>query len=625
MPVAHRLLPRPSLRRPRLLASALAASALAASALALLSACSSVRTEHPLQYAPQHSLYAVANLEPPPEAAQAFDAQLLRPLQPMWDSLLQLLSEDPKTTESPRAQRMLQWLREVDRTAKEQGLKGFGLAPDALFALYEVQLRPVLRIGLHDVPRARAQIEQLLAALGLTPQEHQLSQHASYWAIPLSEQPLPPLPLPAGQEQAQAVQQALQELQPQLLLGLIGQHLVLAIEPGNGPALPAAQLLGLEKPAQNLYQAKTLHEVNQRHGFLPYGVTAWMASERLLPLFGLGGDAQLAQQRRITTLPPSCAADAAALAAQLPELASGITHWDAKRKERRSTVVLEQALRQGLAALPGQLPQAPSGQSAVKPLLEIGLSLRLDKLASWLQQQSSALAAHRSDCLALQPLQQLARQPDLPRALAPLYAIGPNIHGFYAMLTGMDFESMLRQGPSQPQPEIEVAMLFLSDNPQALHSYASLIDKELARQPLQAGAEPRPLPPGTFSAAPHLPAWLGLGQGGVGLAVGPSALPALKQLMQQPAQSLGALFQLRYYGSLLGDGLLRISQQGYEEYLNKAQEQLPERAAEIDASQQWATPIFNSMAEFLRNLHTIESRLGVGPLGLDHYSSLQLQ
>lgn len=601
-----------------------ALAALCAAALAL-AACSSARNDHPLQYAPHDSLFVVANLEPLPKHAREFEERFYAPFKRTLAPLAAAVENSPPDT--PQRQRLQDLLLPALRTAQTEGLAGFGIDEAPLFAAYEIELRPVLRVTLKDAQRTRQFIGQL-AGLSEPAIAEQKAGDASYWAIPLEPSQ------ENAQENLPASGQKLRQLQ--MIVGVVQQQLVIALDQTDHP-LPVARLLGLEKPAQNMHQSKALEEVNRRHGFLAYGATVWLPTERHLRLLEI-----VDKEKSLLNpaLQPTEISQITALVADLPEIASGITHWDARRLDRRTTlVVASQEMRDDLATLPGKLPAAAAIGTPIRGVIEAGTSLQLDKLAAFIQKQWQQLHP-RYEVL------QGIDSGELARMLAPLYAVGSTANGLYMRLTEIDLSQW---SPDKRLEELQdpdllphMAIIASTDNPRALLSYIALameLPPQLSQMqpgaivPLSGAAHPSP------ELAEHMPAWLGMGQNSMGMGMGKNAETTLKALLDEAPQPQNTLLMARYNGTLLADAFAHASVRNFEQYEQAARNRIaagepgteqnnaPDEkrsAEELARESEMLKEYLKSVAEILRNIQQFEGHIGIGKLGIDHHGSITL-
>lgn len=603
-----------------------------------LSACSSNTPQHPLQYAPANSLWVAANLEPLPEPARQFQNTVTAPLKALWAQWYPLLKNDLAQKDSAKAQRGQQFLSYLEQSLAQPGLSGFGIAPDALYALYEVELHPVLRINVADPAKLRQLITEIETIDG-RPFESQQLEGLTVWRFPLSN--IKPKEL--VDQVGKITQQDLQELQdlastgntataPHLLLALSDKDAVLTFERPTETTL-RPQLLGLEKPKNNMWEAKTLQKVNERHGLSPYG-TLWLETARLLELAGIAPENASAEvqaqakQRSIirTSLSGACVRELTQLGAKAPELVVGITQMNETQFKAKMTLALDAELREDLRQL-----QAPlQGWQAQPGLMEMGMSLRIDKLAGLLQKTINAVNAKPFECEPLHALNEIARNPKAIQTLAPLYAMGGTATGLYMRLTSMEMrgETPIPQG----------VMLANSANPRALLAYVAMATPGLAQLNIQPGMPPQAIEiPSPEWQELGIPTAVALSDKAIGLSAGASGAAELQSLLAQAETEPAPFMFSRYSGAFFADALEPIAATAYEQYEAKAKQaqvELQDNGAEpqTDSERQQQAQIreharqaMRTAWDWVRLFKTVGDATTVGTQGLEYQFSIELQ
>lgn len=639
----HSSITSPILPRTRWLKSPVVQWSLLASAV-LLSACSSQAPEHPLQYAPANSLFVAANLEPLPDQARQFQATVSAPLKALWAQWLPYLEKDLPQDE--RGQRVQHFLHYLNQTLTEQGLAGFGIAPNALYALYEVELHPVLRLAVSEPAKLRQLIAEIETVSGRSFDTAQL-EGLTYWRIPLSDikpqqlvDQVEKLSLQNLQDAPWADLEQLPQwsgtdspaLAPQLLVAISDKDLVITFERPTEAAL-RPKLLGIEKPADSIWEAKTLQKVNERHGLSPYG-TFWLETARVLQLAGIAPEnasakeQEQAKQRSVihTSLSGACVRELTQLAAQVPELAVGVTEMNATLFKAKMSLALEPAVREDWRQM-----QAPlQGWQAQPGLMELGMSMRIDKLAAWLQKTINAVNAKPFECEQLQPLNAIAKSPKATQTLAPLYAVGSTATGFYARLTDMEMQG------DAPIPKGLV--LAQSANPRGLLAYLSMMTPKLAQMNIQPGMAPQPFTVASEQwQAFNIPTLIALSDTALGVAAGDAAATQMQSLLA-PAETAPAPFSFsRYSGALFADSMEPIMWDAYAKYEAQAQ-QAKEELAEHEAStlpdaaaqqqeqelKEQAHQAMRTAWNWVRLFQTVGDATTVGTQGLEYQFFIQL-
>ncbi|THU03975.1 hypothetical protein E9531_04375 [Lampropedia puyangensis] len=563
-----------------------------AASVSVLMGCAANAPEHPLAFAPEQSLYVAANLAPPSEQAQVFSQTATQPLKAIWTQWYPILRKS-WLQEEPENSSVV-FLDYVNDTLSTQGMAGLGFNSPTYYALYEVDLHPVLRISLKEPEKLRTFIAKWEKSTNqvFTPQT---LDGTTYWRVPLSSlQPdnlaekvealkqrseeleqwpnldaipdldnIPNLPVPAAPNTEKALD---------VVFAINDHYAIITLQSVNDDT-PLPLLLGQQKPKRSIWDAQTLQQVNTRHSLSPYG-TFWLDTSRLLPLLGIPAAPQSPQpesphDRSLlkTPLSAACQREITLLASHMPEVVAGTTQVDAKQLHAKLALALTPEIRQDLQRLQAPLP----GWDAAPNLMEVGVSLRLDQLANIVQKYIQRIQAQPWECEWFEPLNQLVQSPKSIQVLAPLYAAGNTATGMYMRATGLTMQD------DTPIPE--GVLLAASPNPRALFAYLSMAIPELGKLNVQPGMAPQQitLPEGQWNTA-NLPVWVGMSEQAVGVALGVSAKSELEHLLQQHTSGNSPLTFSRYSGTLFADVLQPIMQHAYEEYERKLQASRNEEA-----------------------------------------------
>jgi hypothetical protein len=357
----------------------------------LLAGCGHKDRNAPLAFVPADTPYVTASLEPMgDDARQALlaqaDAQLPAQLAQMDDLA------DRLEARNPAAARLL---RALAGAFKGNTVEGFahdaGLDLKGRFAFYGLGLAPVLRLELSDPKAFDGFVHRFETAYGT--------------------------PFDSASVGGQAYRRVVSaETHTQLVIATIGKQAVLALLPADLPQ-PALRLaLGLDRPVQSLQDSGALADLAKARDYQPW-LVGELDVQRLLPLvaggkdplfaalFKAGAERESAQTgepvANLTRIPPSCPADAARIAARVPQVSFGYTRLDAKHQDSRIDVALASDITQAFAGLKVDLPGL--GVDASAPF-ELSLALPMAELRDFWLAQADAVAATPFACPALADL-----------------------------------------------------------------------------------------------------------------------------------------------------------------------------------------------------------------------------
>ena len=143
----------------------------------------------------------------------------------------------------------------------------------------------------------------------------------------------------------------------------------------------------------------------------------------------------------------------------------------------------------------------------------------------------------------------------LNRPIPPLVT---NLHGARLNVSGISMSD-------GDQPEMAGTLVLFMRNPQMLIGMAQMFSPELAGLDLRPGGSPQSVPAELLPQLQGMPAWLGLSETGLGLAVGANqdaALPAALTAGSADSAILSFGMDLSAYSELLAMGLANLPGQG---------------------------------------------------------------
>lgn len=483
----------------------------------------------PLAYAPADTAYVFANLEAMPEEVVDLWRELLAPLDRAFrNSLGELRAAHAPGPEAGDGDRARLWaiLELLEDKLSVEGWENIGIHADALWALYGIDLVPVLRLEVAAPERLRAFIAELEQRAGKPFPVARLGEQ-EYWHFPL------PGKKPDGA----------------IVMALVDRHLVLTADLADDPS-SLGRLLGLEAPARSLLDSGELLAVNREYGFSPHGTAVFDLRRVMAQLLGGDGrDTWFSQllAREGEPLGAECRSEFQALVEKTPRLVSGYTRLDRQRQESVGILEMDAQLRQSLSGLAAPVP----GLGQTRTGMEIGLGINLDRLAGFLQAQARAIKESPFTCKHLLGLNAAA--DSTATASAGLYGASGLISGLRIHL------QRLTLADSGMPDQVEGTLILASPSPAALLGMAHSFMPPLAQLELVPGDEPVPLDMEGIPGADALPrAWAALGNSALGVAVGEDSHQGLVQDLAAAGPDPAPLLYMGYQGSFYAELMRQV-------------------------------------------------------------------
>jgi hypothetical protein len=495
----------------------------------LLAGCGHKDRSAPLAFVPADTPYVAANLKPVDAAtrqallAQA-DAQLPAQLAQMNDLA------DRLETRNPAAARLLHALAATFKGHTIEGvMHDAGLDPGGRFAFYGLGLAPVLRFELRDPRAFDGFVHRFETAYGAALDSASIG----------------------GQAYRRAVSA---QTHTQLVIATVGKQAVLALLPADLPQ-PALRLaLGLDRPAQSLQDSGALARLASARDYQPW-LLGELDLQRLLPLVASGKDPLFAALFRagaeresaqtgepvanLTKIPPGCPADAARIAARVPQVSFGYTRLDAKHQDSRIDVALASDITRAFAGLKVDLPGLDTDASAP---FELSLALPMTELREFWLAQADAVAATPFACPALADLNAGFARLGQTMQQAAMPPFG-DILGLHVALD--DFSP----GPDQRLPKFSGRVLLATRNPAGLLGMGQMAAPALAQVRVPNTGVPTPLPP-HLAAMFGEPAWAAMNDHALALAVGAGEDARLAAALAAPSGEAGHLMRMHLDGGM---------------------------------------------------------------------------
>ena len=513
-----------------------ARSGLAVSLALAIAACGGQKgasdPDAPLAFVPAQSPYVFANLEPIPRAVSESWLRLLEPLQAGYNESLTRAREVAAGKNDPEANKMLAFMELFADKFSLEGWEKIGFNPQGLFALYGVGVQPVMRMSLSNPDAFRAFVGQVEGLIGMPAPVAEVDGQ-SYWRFQPEKSP-----------------------DVAVVVAIIGQQLVATLDIAHGEPLQA--LLGLQRPQQSMIDGADLRGINKQYGYLDYG-TMLVDSRRLIDAV-VGADesastllTRMAAAEGQPPLSAACRSEFQAIAANTPRMVAGYTRLDETHQNAGVVLETENAIAQALKALAAPV----AGLGAAKEGVEFGFSMRLDKLAEFIQARASAIRANPYTCEYLAGLNKGAEE--VGQQLAGLYMAAGLFTGARVLVT--DFQVDAEGKPSS----FDGAVVLSAPNPASLIAMAKGFVPQLAQIDLVPGAAPTAVdlaqmgvPDGSVG-----PAFAAITDSSLGLSIGANADTRLSGYLGEAATTPAPLFHMGYSGAFYGK-LMRQFESAFE-------------------------------------------------------------
>lgn len=497
----------------------------------LMAACgrSDDAVKSPLAYVPADTPYVFANIERmPTEVTDAWLA-LLEPMgEGMRQSVARARERMVSDSASDEGRVTLALLELAESTMSVEGWRRIGMRTDTLAAIYGVGIVPVLRMDLADPDAFRAFVADIERRAETTAPMAEV-EGQSYWRFPLGK---------ASDEDAGG--------EFAVVLAVIGDHLVATMDFGSEPAELAA-LLGLRAPTRNLAESGELEQVNRRLGLGPHGTLLVDTRRLLAALLDDAGPLGRRMARDAKSLSPECRREFEGFAEVMPRMISGYSQLDTSRMVSDSLFELREDLARGLMPLAAPVPGL--GRVDEAAVLDFGFSMKLDKLAEFVQAQASAIRAEPYTCEHLASLNESAQQ--VGQQLAGLYMAAGWFTGMRFALTGLVWPD-----DAEMPTEFEGAFVLASPSPSGLIGMVRGFVPALADLDLSSDAPPQRVDPRQFGAemVPEQmpPMFAAVREQALGIGFGEAAAARLPDQLTAPAGEPLPLLYVGYDGATYG-------------------------------------------------------------------------
>ncbi|KKW68866.1 hypothetical protein AAV94_02755 [Lampropedia cohaerens] len=544
----------------------------------------------PLAFAPADTAFAFGNLKQAPKDYQALNTRWVSQLGgALRDSLERARRVAAERIEDPQAKQRADAVLALfqERVGQPGGLASMGLDENGLFAFYEVNAVPVLRLELADPDKFSAFIEEVQQRAGLPlPQEEIDGQ--KYWYFDTAEAEAP---------ESQA---------PRLISAIVGKHLVLTLDVRSDQA-PLTAALGLQRPEQSVVSEGVITNLNKQYGYLAGGASGFVDVKRVLAdvIGEEGKDTWLSTklaQKPDWHVDASCRSELQALADKAPRFVAGATALSSKQADIHTLWEVEPTLASDLVQLAAPVPALGTERGQ----FVFGAGLNLSSAAALLQKQFAAVNAAPFQCAYLQGLNEMASNS--AEAIGIMYAASSWINGFRLELSNIDIENAQGAG----------TLLVASPNPMALIGMVQTFVPEVATLGLAPGGEPKQLD--TAMAQLFLgeeqTVWAAVSDKALGVAVGEENRQALQTAINAPAAEVPPLLYLGVAGSVYADLMQDLDKEDLEAFSD----------SEFEALFNYITwPLNMAAAELYREMDYIEVQTTLTARGVETTQSIALK
>ena len=495
----------------------------------MLAACGHKDKDAPLAFVPADTPYVVANLDIMDDGTRA--ALLAQADAQLPSNLAQLdAAADRLAAKDPDGARLLRALRaEFNGKSVETFAQGVGLDLKGYSALYGLGLAPVLRFQLSDPKAFEGFIGRLEAAYGkkldLANADKQSYRKYVFAA--------------SGTE---------------MILAMVDKQAVAALLPANASPVLLRQALGLDRPQKNLQDDGRLATLAKAKGY-----QKWLVGELDLtralplavggkdPLFGAIQKAHAEAESAKTGEPvanqlqssPSCATDAARIAARVPTLSFGYTQLDAKHQNVRFDVALAADISKAFTSLKVELPGL--GGSDAAPF-DLSIALPVAQLRTFWMAQADAVATTPFTCPSLTDLNDSFAKlgPAMQKAAIPPFG---DMLGLRIALDS------LVPGQNSGLPTFSGRLVLGTNNPVGLLAMGQMMVPALAQLKPANDGTPVPLPKDMASMLGQ-PGWLAMSDKALALGVGAGEDAKLAATLKDPAGDPGQMTRMHLTGAM---------------------------------------------------------------------------
>jgi hypothetical protein len=472
-----------------------------------------------LRFVPADTPFVMANLDAVP--TDVTDAYLLRmapfleQLQFALQGFRSDLAEGRAELNDPETEALLDAiLAEFDGKLSREGLESLGLSLEQMSAIYGHGLFPVLRAGLTNPEAVRAMIARIETNSGV-PIPEESFQGVNYWRAAEPDNPMG------------------------IYLAILDDHFVMSAAPQSRQAEVLPRLLGLELPAETLAPS-TLTDLNREKSFAAYGsgyLDLGRVVDELFEADSLTATWMMDMgEFDPAAIDPACEREARLVTTFVPRMVAGTTEVTKDRVGVRYQLETNAWLGGELARLVGDVPPASTNTAR---MANFSLNLQMGRVATFMRESASAMAAVPFQCPQLQDLnaqvQQMAEQLNQP--MPPF--IG-NLNGVRVELSEFDPSAM---DPSGMRGVVALEM----ESPQMVIGMASMMIPGFEELQIEPGGDPVAVPQEIMTVVtPEFEAYAVMSNDAIGLSLGKGEKAGLKDFLEARGDADGIFMSADY-------------------------------------------------------------------------------
>ncbi len=408
------------------------------------------------------------------------------------------------------------------------GMKSVGIDRESRFALYGNGLLPVMRIGLTDPKLLDAAIERIEEKAGES--------------------------MSVGEIRGESYRY-IEEDDFRLVIGTIGNYMVVTGMPSSFGDDELSQLLGIKLPEQNIAQSGELAKIAKEFGYTNH-MLGLISSERIAATFldepkGVNA-ALMAGDFDASAISDVCREEIREMAGLVPRIVTGYTSLDTERMDASLIMELRSDIASGLMKLPAAVPGLGNDQGG---LFSFGMSLNVKEMRDFYAAQLDAIEADPWKCEFFQDLQAgaVAGKAALNQPVPPMVY---DIRGFSVVVNdikGMDLASQ------RPPEDIDASLVLAVDNAPALLQLGAMFSPEIAALNLQPDGKAVEFSPQQLGGVVDT-SYIALEDNALALSVGEGAEKEVTGLLgassADPAPFMSmAVDAARYYG-FIGEAMM---------------------------------------------------------------------
>jgi hypothetical protein len=496
----------------------------------VLAACGHKDKDAPLAFVPADTPYVVANLDVLDDDTRKAlltqaDTQLPSQLAQLNATADQMAQKDPDG-----ARLMHALVAEFNGKTIETFAQNAGLDLKGYSALYGLGLAPVLRIGLSDPKAFDGFIGRLETAYG-----------KKLDIVNLGAQSYRKYTFAASGTQA--------------IIAMVGKQAVLSLLPADASPALLRQALGLDRPEKSLQDDGRLATLAKAKGYQNW-VVGDLDLTRALPMAISGTDplfasiikAHAAAESAKTGEPvanqlqtsPSCAPEAARIAARVPAISFGYTQLDTGHQNVRFDIALADDISKAFSGLKVELPGLGSAGTAP---FDVSIALPIAQLRTFWSAQADAVTAHPFTCPALTDLNDGFAKlgPAMQKAAIPPFG---DMLGLRIVL-----DTLVPAKDGTGMPTFTGRVVLGSNNPTGLLAMSQMMVPALAQLKLTPNGPPVPLPKDMASMLGQ-PMWIALGDKAIAIGVGAGEDAQLADTLKAPTGDTGRTGRMHLSGAM---------------------------------------------------------------------------